>query len=61
MGRIRVAYKLANGRVVVFDRNNQRVPHLEGKYRDVKDKILKAADEDTIFCHLLLKVPKEEW
>ena len=64
---IKAAIKFRNNRVMVFDENGEQIPKYQGKYKEMKESILKDAPPDTIFAHgftdagELLKVSREEW
>lgn len=56
--------KLENDLVVVFDGNGQPVPEYQGKYDDVREKILRDAPPEAKFrCVVssLKAVSREEW
>lgn len=64
---IKIAIRLKNDMVMVFDRNGEEIPKYQGQYEDVKENVLKDAPPDTVFAHgftdsgELRKVPREEW
>ncbi len=64
---IRTAIRFQNNMVVVFDREGEQVPEYQGRYKKVKESILKDAPPNSIFGHLpnceakFKIVPREEW
>ena len=64
---IKIAIRLKNDMVMVFDRNGEEIPKYQGQYEDVKENVLKDASPDVVFAHgftdsgELRKVPREEW
>ena len=64
---IKIAIRLKNDMVMVFDRNGEEIPKYQGQYEDVKENVLKDAPSDAVFAHgftdsgELRKVPREEW
>lgn len=58
--------KFDNGMVMVFDEKGEQLPEYQGRYEEVKDKILADAPESAKFFHGIWKmsgksVPREEW
>jgi len=49
MPNIKTVIHNKDGTVNVFDKNDKKVPSLEGKYGDVKTKILRDASGDVKF------------
>jgi len=47
--KVKCVFLFPNGNVAVTDENGQQIPELQGLYKDVKDRVLAAADEDTEF------------
>ena len=61
---IKNVIKTEKGFVIVFDENGEQLPEYQGPYEEVKDKILRDAPPDAIFCHVvtgLKAIPREEW
>ena len=64
---IRTVVRCPNDMVIVFDNRGEQSPEYQGQYQEVKEKILKDATPDAVFCYLpdyeteLRIVPKEEW
>lgn len=55
-----------NGMVMVFDEVGDQLPEYQGKYTDVKEKILQDATPDTEFCFgkwgdVNIEVGREHW
>ena len=48
---ISVVIKFENGMVLVFDENGKQMPEFEGKYQDVRVKILARAPKGAKFYH----------
>lgn len=46
---IRHVTRWSNGMVTVFDENGQQLPEYQGKYEDVREKILRDAPPDAEF------------
>lgn len=58
--------KFQNGMVLVFDENGEQMPAYQGRYEEVKAKILADAPENAQFFHGVWRVsgdpiPREEW
>lgn len=58
--------KFQNDIVVVFDENGEQMPEYQGRYDDVKERILADAHENAEFFHAVWNlsenaVPREEW
>lgn len=49
MGAVRHVYIFANGMAVVFDALGHQIPELEGRWAEVREKILAVADGQTEF------------
>ena len=64
---IKIAIRLKNNMVMVFDEEGEPIPEYQGQYDEVKENILKDAPPDAVFTHgftnsgELGKVPREEW
>jgi len=61
---IKSVLKIENGIVLVFDENDGRIPEYQGRYEEVRDKILEDAPPDVVFGHIvtgLKAVSREEW
>ena len=58
--------KFSNGMLMVFDENGKQIPEYEGRYEEVRDKILADAPESARFFRAVWMVsgdaiPREEW
>ena len=64
---IKTTIRFQNNMVMVFDKEGEQIPKYQGKYKEVKESILKDAPPDVIFAHGfsdtgdLIKVSREEW
>ena len=63
---IKDVIKFQNGMVMVFDEKGEQLPQYQGRYEEVKDKILADAPESAKFSHGVWgvsgeAVPREEW
>jgi len=64
---IRSVIKTPNNMVMVFDENEEQIPEYQGRYEEVKERILKDAPPETIFGRWLdyetdiKTVSREEW
>ncbi len=64
---IKIAIRLKNNMVMVFDEEGEQISEYQGQYEEVKQSILKDAPPNAIFAHgftnygELRKVPREEW
>jgi len=64
---IKSVIKSQDGTVMVFDGNGEQIPEYQGRYEEVKERILKNAPPNAVFgcfpnCETELKVvPREEW
>ena len=64
---IEMIIRLRNDAVMVFDANGEEMPEYQGKYEDVRGKILRDAPPDAIFTRWFSKtgrpqiVSKKEW
>lgn len=47
--RLMTAIRWQNDMVMCFDYDDQQIPELQGKYSEVRRKVLAAADRDTVF------------
>ncbi|HEX4381217.1 MAG TPA: hypothetical protein VH022_14340 [Candidatus Acidoferrum sp.] len=52
---IRRVVLFSNGTVMVFDRLGRQMPELQGEAREVRERILEAADKNTIFDYAVWK------
>lgn len=48
---IKTVIRLKNNMVMVFDTEGEQVPEYQGKYEDVKGRILRDASTGTVFNH----------
>ena len=48
---IKTVIRLRNNMVMVFDSAGEQLPEYQGKYEDVREKILLHAPEGTVFNH----------
>ena len=58
--------KFSNGMVMAFDEKGKQLPEYQGKYEEVKDKVLAEATPRTRFFRAVWmvssdEIPKEEW
>lgn len=58
--------KFSNGVVVVFNEKDEQMPEYQGRYKDVRDKILTDAPESTRFFRAVWmisgdEIPREKW
>lgn len=61
---IRSVVKSEDGMVMVFNGIAKQIPMYQGKYEEVKDRILRDAPPDTIFYHYqkeLVTVKRKKW
>ena len=64
---IEMIIRLRNDAVMVFDANGEQIPEYQGKYEDVRGKILRDAPPDAVFTRWFSKadrpqiVSKENW
>ncbi len=64
---IKIAIRLKNNMVMVFDEEGELIPKYQGQYDGVKESILRDAPPDAVFAHGFInsgelgKVPREEW
>lgn len=63
---LKMVFKLSGNMVVALDASSQQSPAHQGHYRDVKQKILRDADEKTRFFQEdaagdLVRVTKKQW
>jgi len=54
---IRIASRLPNDMVMVFDEDGEQFPEYQGEYKDVCDSIMEKAPVDCVFAHCLLRAP----
>ncbi len=64
--RLLHAIRWQNGMVAAFDENGEQIPHLQGRYEDVREKVLAAATDETSFEHGIWNrgtsvVPAADW
>lgn len=63
---IRIVVRFGDDNVIVLDERGEQIPSLQGRYREVKDKILADAPPDAKF-YLSgwplygTNVPREQW
>jgi hypothetical protein len=56
-----------NDMVAVFDEDEEQIPEYQGRYQEVKERILQDAPPQAVFGHWLdcssdiKTVPREEW
>lgn len=58
--------RFQNGMVMVFDEKGEQMPEYQGRYEDVKERILADASRGARFFHGVWNVsgnavPREEW
>ncbi len=58
--------KFSNGMVMCFDEKGEQMPECQGRYEEVKDKILSDAPQSAKFFRALWmvssdEIPREEW
>lgn len=59
--------KCPNDMVVVFDENDEQIPEYQGRYEEVKERILQDAPPQAVFGRWpdyegdIKTVPREEW
>ena len=58
--------KFSNAVVMVFDKNGHQMPEYQGRYEEVRDKILADAPESARFFRATWmvsgkEIPREEW
>ncbi len=58
--------RVQNGMVLVFDEKGDQIPELQGRYQDVRVKILARAPKSAKFFHSIWglkeqKVSRKEW
>lgn len=61
---IKSVIKSEGGIVIVFDENGEQMLEYQGKYEEVREKILKDAPSDATFGHItniIGAVKREEW
>jgi len=64
---IKIAIRLKNNMVMVFDEEGEPILEYQGQYKEVKGSILRDAPPDTVFAHgftdagELRKIAREEW
>lgn len=47
--RLKMAIRWQNDMVMCFDYDGQQIPELQGRYEEMRRKVLAASDRDTIF------------
>jgi len=60
------AVKFSNGIVLCFDENGEQMPEYQGRYEEVKDKILADAPQSARFFRAVWmvsggEIPREKW
>ena len=56
-----------NNLVLVFDEKGEQVPGYQGRYEDVKERVLRDTPQDAVFSYYsdtrprIRDVPREEW
>ena len=64
---IRTIIRSTDDMVIVFNENGEQIPEYQGRYEEVRDKILNDAPPQARFVHFpydeteLKEVPREEW
>jgi len=61
---IKSVIRTERGMVAVFDENEEQIPEYQGKYEEVREKILGDAPPDAVFSRIITtieSVPREEW
>ena len=64
---IKSVIKCPNNMVMVFDEDEEQIPEYQGRYEEVKERILKDAPPEVIFGQWIdyetdiRTVPREEW
>ena len=64
---IKIAIRLKNNVVLVFDEEGNQIPEYQGQFEEVKEEVLRDAPPDVIFAHGftnvggLRMVPMEDW
>lgn len=58
--------RFSNGMVMVFDEKGEQLPEYQGRYEEVKDKILADAPQSARFFRAVWmvsggEIPREEW
>ena len=48
---IKTVIRIRNNMVMVFDADGEQVPQYQGRYEDVKERILRDAPGGTVFNH----------
>lgn len=64
--RVKLATYWQNGMVMVFGYDGEQIPELQGRYEDMRAKVLAAADDQTRFAvgvwrELLEDVARADW
>lgn len=57
--RIEKAIRWSNGQVMIFDEGGDQVGALQGRYEDVRDRVLAASGPRTTFVHASWRPPGE--
>jgi hypothetical protein len=64
---IKSVIRCPNDMVVVFDEDDEQIPEYQGRYEEVKERILKEAPPEAVFGHWfdyetdIKTVSREEW
>jgi len=64
---IKSVIRCPNDMVVVFDEDDEQIPEYQGRYEEVKERILRAAPPEAVFGHWfdyetdIKTVSREEW
>ncbi len=64
---IKTVIRCSNNMVMVFDKKGEQIPEYQGRYEEVKGKILRDAPPEAQFCYLpdygteLKVIPRKEW
>jgi hypothetical protein len=64
---IKSVIRCPNDMVVVFDEDDEQIPEYQGRYEEVKERILREASPEAVFGHWfdyetdIKTVSREEW
>jgi len=64
---IKSVIRCPNNMVVVFDENDEQIPEYQGRYEEIKERIMRDALPDTLFGHWfdyetdVRTVSRQEW
>ena len=64
---IRSVIRCPNNMVIVFDENDEQIPEYQGRYEEMRERILRDALPDALFGHWfdcetdIRTVSREEW